>query len=328
MRKKIFLTAALIAASFTTFAQVGVGTTDPKAGLDITSDKGMLLPRIADHTSLTPVDGTLDANEAGLQVYDTTTNKVMLWDGTAWVASATGTAKFVDGTTPADAVFTDGKVGIGIEAPSEQFHIYNESGAFSLLESNTSVAGLYIRTNNTNSTTLMQLNQGTDYWRTRFYSSLGPSGNSYGIGFNQILPSMFLIQSDGNIAIGQSSATQKLEIAGNAKLEELYYGGVIRDHRFSNKLILFSSSLATELHSAGSTGILFKDNANNELARISNEGNFGIGTTSPVAKLDVNGAIKVGDAVATPVAGMIAYGDKGSGIGFYGYTGGAWVKLH
>ena len=59
-----------------------------------------------------------------------------------------------------------------------------------------------------------------------------------------------------------------------------------------------------------------------------NSGRIGIGTTNPDAKLDVAGAIKVGDALAAPVAGMIVHADKGSGLGFYGYTGGAWVKLH
>ena len=115
--KKILLSVAIIATSFTTIAQVGVGTTDPKAGLDITSDKGMLLPRIADHTTLVPVDGTLDANEAGLQIYNTTTKTVMIWSGTAWSA-ANASGKFVDGTNAADAVFNTGaNVGIKTDTP-------------------------------------------------------------------------------------------------------------------------------------------------------------------------------------------------------------------
>lgn len=86
--KKLILSVALLATSITALAQVGVGTTDPQASLDIQGNQGMLLPRMADHTTLVPVDGTLDATEAGLQVYNTTTNKVMLWNGTAWVEGA------------------------------------------------------------------------------------------------------------------------------------------------------------------------------------------------------------------------------------------------
>ncbi len=50
MRKNIFLSAALIALSFTSFAQVGIGTNAPvaSAALDVTAtDKAVLLPRVA-----------------------------------------------------------------------------------------------------------------------------------------------------------------------------------------------------------------------------------------------------------------------------------------
>ena len=57
--KKILLSAALIAASFTTFAQVGVGTTTPAAALDVVStDSGVALPRVATIGDITtPIDG-------------------------------------------------------------------------------------------------------------------------------------------------------------------------------------------------------------------------------------------------------------------------------
>ena len=57
--KKILLSAALIAASFTTFAQVGVGTTTPEAALDVVStDSGVALPRVATIGDITtPING-------------------------------------------------------------------------------------------------------------------------------------------------------------------------------------------------------------------------------------------------------------------------------
>lgn len=91
MKKLILSTTLLLALGNSSFAQIGIGTTTPKASLDITGDQGMLLPRMADHTKLIPVDGTLNASEKGLLVFNTTTNKVMLWNGTAWiVAEGTG----------------------------------------------------------------------------------------------------------------------------------------------------------------------------------------------------------------------------------------------
>ena len=70
------------------------------------------------------------------------------------------------------------------------------------------------------------------------------------------------------------------------------------------------------------------------------EGDFGFGTYTPEAKLDVRGAIMPGryvdttarDAdIATPVAGMIVFVTDGDGAGnakFQGYDGTSWVDLN
>ena len=55
-------------------------------------------------------------------------------------------------------------------------------------------------------------------------------------------------------------------------------------------------------------------------------GNVGIGTSTPQATLDVNGAIKVGNTTATPVAGMIRFNTTTNK--FEGYDGTAWVEFH
>lgn len=87
--KKILLSAALIAVSFTSFAQVGVGTTSPDASaeLDVTSTtKGFLMPRMA-----TAARTAISTPATGLQVYDTDTNSIWYYNGTTWVeASGTG----------------------------------------------------------------------------------------------------------------------------------------------------------------------------------------------------------------------------------------------
>lgn len=61
--------------------------------------------------------------------------------------------------------------------------------------------------------------------------------------------------------------------------------------------------------------------------RISNGGNVGIGTTTPTEKLEVNGAIKIGEtSAATPAAGTIRFNTTTSK--FEGYNGTAWVEFH
>lgn len=78
MRKKIILSALLIAASFTAFAQVGIGTTSPEGALDVVStDSGVILPRVANAAAVTtPVDGML--------IYDLSNNCLRVYQNSAW----------------------------------------------------------------------------------------------------------------------------------------------------------------------------------------------------------------------------------------------------
>lgn len=75
-----------VVGAFAQSGDVGIGTTTPNssAALDITStSKGLLIPRMSSSQR------TLIASPAaGLQVYDTDTNGVWLYNGTAWVSSA------------------------------------------------------------------------------------------------------------------------------------------------------------------------------------------------------------------------------------------------
>jgi len=94
--KKLTLLVAVIATSFTTFAQVGIGTTTPNASaaLDITSTtSGFLPPRMTQAQR-----NAITSPAAGLTVYDTTTNSNWFFNGTIWVnaaAPAAGTTHFV-----------------------------------------------------------------------------------------------------------------------------------------------------------------------------------------------------------------------------------------
>jgi len=84
--KKLLLFAAVIAVSFTTFAQVGIGTTTPNASaaLDITSTTSGLLP-----PRMTQVQRNAIATPAaGLIVYCTNcgaNGELQFYNGTSWV---------------------------------------------------------------------------------------------------------------------------------------------------------------------------------------------------------------------------------------------------
>ena len=81
--KKVLLCAAFIAASFTSIAQVGVGTTTPEAALDVVStNSGVLLPRVANIAAVTtPVNGML--------IYDVSSNCFKGFENGAWTSCFT-----------------------------------------------------------------------------------------------------------------------------------------------------------------------------------------------------------------------------------------------
>ena len=91
-----------------------------------------------------------------------------------------------------------------------------------------------------------------------------------------------------------------------------------------------TENASINFHRGGSTigGFLsFATDNGTERVRIITNGNVGIGTTTPTEKLEVNGAIKIGEtSAATPTAGTIRFNTTTSK--FEGYDGSAWVAFH
>lgn len=138
---KIILSFVFFVISVTSFSQVGIGTSDPKAALDITAtDSGILIPRM---NTLTRTGLTVTANQNGMMVYDTDTKTFWYYEisETDWLEIKVATAKFVDGTTESkDAVFTAGNVGIGTTDPKSKLDV---NGIIKIGNStNTPVAGM------------------------------------------------------------------------------------------------------------------------------------------------------------------------------------------
>lgn len=110
---------------------------------------------------------------------------------------------------------------------------------------------------------------------------------------------------EGSVGIGTNTPSTKLQVAGgavtidnNSAYSSLLSGG-------SNKGILkVSTGDLTELHSAGN-GIKFMNSSNAEKARMDNNGNWSIGTTSTSYKLDVQLATTSTITVAINTNGVV-----------------------
>jgi uncharacterized protein (TIGR02145 family) len=103
--KKILLSVAFIAASFTSIAQVGLGTTipDASAALEVKSTtKGFLPPRMTT-AERDLINGGVWAE--GLTIYNTDTKCLELYNGTDWISVCDGSVV----TTPPPSLTTQVK---------------------------------------------------------------------------------------------------------------------------------------------------------------------------------------------------------------------------
>jgi len=112
--KKFLVTVAIMAASFTSYAQVGIGTTNPQGVLDVVSaDNGLILPRVANTGAVTtPVNGMIvfDISETCFKGYQngTWSECGLMPDATAaaTLAAAASNAVLVQIGNEADAAGT------------------------------------------------------------------------------------------------------------------------------------------------------------------------------------------------------------------------------
>src|SRR3989344_1805610 len=194
----------------------------------------------------------------------------------------------------------DGNVGIGTTGPNSLLHLSKNDGVTS------GEHGLFELNNVGNGGLIMGYRaNGTDvtggYLRT-------PATMDLSLGAGAATQAIFVKGSDGsgNVGIGTTSPTFKLDVAGSGYFSSsLFAGGAITGTSTLNITGLTTLGNATSSSLTVTGGTYLATTA----------GNVGIGTTGPFGLLSVSGGLSVGANynIAAPTNGLIIEGNVGIG---------------
>lgn len=306
--------AVTIGTGNSTFAgNVGVGTTSPSAKFVVSgSGTGAAVGMNIDGDR-----GILNAQSGSLTFTNKNTNLAQINGYTGATGGSVNYGQLVFSTANAGTlnermrIDENGNVGIGTTTPNNLLTLQSNSAANIQLSQNSGGTGIGAR---------ISYDQ-VGFGRASLAFGTATGGNGYASIFVGVSGNTeaLRVDSTGNVGIGTTTPSQKLEVNGNIKLTESVIGaGGNRTIDFGSAygnvaLRLFNGGAgsnwgwglnAGEMQffgvAGGSNHISFNKGGDlqtvgtNEVMRVDlNSGNVGVGTTTPTDKLDVNGNARI-----------------------------------
>jgi hypothetical protein len=285
---------------------LGIGTTSPSEKLHISSASPVI--RLEDTTDPQTSGGSIGKIEfygndgssggAGVRSYLQTVSTNASGNDHALAIGLSGS-----NAAPTEKIrLTNTGLGIGTSSPNGKLHVQNGSSGFSgsyngrtaaiiegsnsagtvlsIMAPNTGYSGIFLGDQNGEASGIVLYDHPAN--AMKFFTNNGEKVR---------------IDASGNIGIGTSSPSHKLDVTGSARLLSSSPQLLLQDSDGTNQftqIIQSGGAVYLDLRNNTSNGqLIIRGKANGsatEFARINSSGNIGIGTTSPSAKLDIVGS--------------------------------------
>ncbi len=297
--------------------KVGINTTSPTEVLDI---KGRLVLAPPGTTSNNSYNGNLVISkpQASAQYINLAPTGLIPWSiGMIYNTNTfgIGTGATIDNQfSPFLNITSTGKVGIGTSSPTQTLDIKgrlaiaptgtvpNSSYNGNLVISKPQASAQYI---NLAPTGLPSWSIGMVYNTSTFGIGTGTTTES------QFSSPFFNITGSGNVGIGTTTPAYKLDINGTTRIQNslyqntdqyLYLGYVSA----TDTRLKISTNATSGAYMDYSHGLFFRTASLSNVLTLNQSGNIGIGTASPVYKLDINGITRLQNSLLQS-AGQFLY---------------------
>jgi hypothetical protein len=291
-------TAGLYRLFFDGSGNVGLGTTSPSAKLSFGTTSGVPLIYLFQDVATFRYGMGIQPGE--MQFFVPDAGHISFNKGGDLQAGGTGELMRIAG---------NGNVGIGTTNPGRLFHIYKGSGTSSILiESGGGSSVLSIKPSANTQYSYIDLGDGSSFgWQLGKDATAGGMGGDNGFYIYEMTTGQqatrFAINKGGNVGIGTMNPGQKLDVVGQIRSSGGFCIGT--DCKTSWADIGGSSQWSN------GTGNIYY-----------NTGNVGVGTQTPVQKLQVAGAVGATGGLAAGNSGNGAFlYDDGTKANLAAYTG-------